>query len=175
MAASAADFTKSQTAIFMPGTALPLRTIAAMTPEYFILDPQSWCATQITPDDVAQLASKGITTIVNNRPDGESHNQPDGAEIAAAASAHGIAYHHIAIEMTGASDQDVERMAHILTHSNGKLLLYCRSGTRSAMLWGMARAKNGANSEQTCAAIEAAGFRSSAARGAIERIAAAAA
>ncbi|MCS6759167.1 MAG: sulfur transferase domain-containing protein, partial [Candidatus Devosia euplotis] len=36
---------------------------------------------QIYPEDVAALKAAGFVTIVNNRPDGESPDQPAGAEI----------------------------------------------------------------------------------------------
>ena len=41
--------------------------------------------------------SKGVRTIVNNRPDGEDPGQLPAAEARQAAEAHGIAYHHIPV------------------------------------------------------------------------------
>ncbi len=54
------------------------------------LTPEISVSPQISPDDVAQLADQGFKSIVSNRPDGESADQPDFAAIEAAAKAHGL-------------------------------------------------------------------------------------
>lgn len=136
------------------------------------LDSGTLCATQIAPEDIADLKARGVTAIVNNRPDREAAGQPDGAEIADAARDAGIAYHEIAITMSGADDDDVKAMADLIATTRGTLLAYCRSGTRSAMLWAMARARLGGDTERILAQVEEAGFRSGPVRGPVERIAA---
>ncbi|HMP62519.1 MAG TPA: sulfur transferase domain-containing protein, partial [Phenylobacterium sp.] len=45
---------------------------------------------QITVEDVAAAADQGFVLIINNRPDGEDPAQAAGAEIEAAARAHGL-------------------------------------------------------------------------------------
>ena len=59
------------------------------------LDAAFLVSPQIQPGDVAAAAAMGVTTIVNNRPDGEEPGQPAGAEIEAAARAAGLAYRPI--------------------------------------------------------------------------------
>ena len=42
-------------------------------------------APQLQPEDMAELARAGFKTVINNRPDGESEDQPSSTELAAAA------------------------------------------------------------------------------------------
>src|SRR6185295_5002112 len=99
---------------------------------------------QIQPEDVAEFAACGVTIIVNNRPDGEEADQPAGAEIEAAARAAGIAYAHIPIETTF-SGEKVAAMGDALAGAKGNVVIFCKSGTRSAYLWALARARQGAD------------------------------
>ena len=53
------------------------------------ISPALWVSPQIEVADVARLAEMGVRSIVNNRPDGESDDQPDSESLARAAAAHG--------------------------------------------------------------------------------------
>ena len=90
------------------------------------------------PGDMAEIAALGVTTIVNNRPDGEEPGQPSGAEIADAAERRGSIYRQMPIA-GGIEAEQVEAMAQSMDDNPGKLLLFCRSGTRSAFLWALAQ------------------------------------
>ena len=100
-------------------------------------------APQISVGDVAEAAQSGIRLIINNRPDDESPDQTPGAEIAAAAAQHGMAYAAIPVTHAGFSQPQVEAMAQALDSADGLVLAYCRSGTRSTNLWALARASQG--------------------------------
>jgi uncharacterized protein (TIGR01244 family) len=113
-------------------------------------------APQIAPADVAAAAAQGFRTIVNNRPDGEAFDQPPGGEIAAACAEAGLAYVAIPIDHTGFALEQVEAMAQALT--GGRVLAYCRSGTRSCNLWALAAAKTGMAADDIIAAAEAGGY-----------------
>jgi uncharacterized protein (TIGR01244 family) len=104
------------------------------------INDQVSVAGQITSADVPALKEAGFTTIINNRPDAESPEQPSGGEIAAAAQAAGLAYHHIPLGREGVSPEMVEKTRAVLEHSNGAVLAYCRSGTRSTTLWALSQA-----------------------------------
>src|SRR3954469_20204732 len=108
------------------------------------LDADTLVAGQIRPEDVAAAAASGVTLIVNNRPDHEEFGQPPGAAIQAAAEAAGLAYRHIPVQ-GGVSGAQIEAMAEALDAAGGKLLAFCRSGTRSTYLWALARARRGAD------------------------------
>jgi uncharacterized protein (TIGR01244 family) len=95
---------------------------------------------QISPDDVAALKAAGFTTIVNNRPDGEAPDQPDGAEIRAAAESAGLVYYDIPLGRDGVSQDMIDATKEALEASSGRVLCYCRSGTRSTTLWALSQA-----------------------------------
>ena len=113
---------------------------------------------QIAAHEVAGLASEGITVLVNNRPDGEEPDQPLASEIEAAAADAGIAYHFVPI-IRGIGPADVESMQQALRQaSGGKLLAFCRSGTRSAYAVALATRQQGASAGEVQSSLEAAGF-----------------
>jgi uncharacterized protein (TIGR01244 family) len=95
---------------------------------------------QISPEDVATLKSLGFVAIVNNRPDGESPDQPAGAEIEAAAKAAGLAYHAIPLGREGVNSDLVDKTKAVIEGSDGPVFCFCRSGTRSTTLWALSQA-----------------------------------
>ncbi|HTU09285.1 MAG TPA: TIGR01244 family sulfur transferase [Allosphingosinicella sp.] len=95
------------------------------------------------PQDMADAAARGVTLAVNNRPDGEAFDQFDGATLEAAARAAGLDYLHIPIE-TEFQGEKVERLLDALNGAEGRALLFCKTGTRAAYLWALARAREGA-------------------------------
>lgn len=110
---------------------------------------------QIQPEDVATLKSLGFVAIVNNRPDGESPDQPDGAEIEAAAKAAGLSYHAIPLGREGVNPDLVASTKAVLEGSNGPVFCYCRSGTRSTTLWALSQAGEAPAEEIISQAAEA--------------------
>ena len=122
------------------------------------LDERVIVSPQIAAEDVAAAKAQGVTLIVNNRPDGEAPDEPQGAEIEAAAKAAGLKYVAIPVGHGGFSAPQVDAMAAALTATKGKTLAYCRSGTRSTLLWGLARAKLGDAPDVLKAKANAAGY-----------------
>lgn len=127
---------------------------------------------QITPEDVEAARALGVTLIINNRPDGEEPSAPQGDEIAAASKAAGIEYIGIPIGHTGFSELQVDAMATALSGAQGKVLAYCRSGTRSTFLWSLAQAKSGADPDAIAGAAMAAGYDISPIRAMMDMLAA---
>ena len=97
-------------------------------------------APQIQPEDVAGLASAGFVAVINNRPEGESPDQPPGSAIEAACRDAGLAYH--AIPIRGAP-VEAQARAQRDAAAGGKTLAYCRSGTRSINTWALGEALAG--------------------------------
>ncbi|HTM79238.1 MAG TPA: TIGR01244 family sulfur transferase [Devosia sp.] len=110
---------------------------------------------QILPADIASLKAAGFTTIINNRPDAESPDQPAGAEIEAAAKAAGLAYYAIPLGREGVSPAMVEETKAALEGSQGPVFAFCRSGTRSTTLWALSQAGEMDASEIISEAAEA--------------------
>lgn len=116
-------------------------------------------APQITIDQVEQAKAQGVTMIVNNRPDDEEPGQVNGAQIEAAARAAGIAYLAVPVAHGGFAPWQLDGMAQALEQAgDGKLLAYCRSGTRSTLLWALTRARAGDNADVLSAQAAAAGY-----------------
>ena len=111
------------------------------------LDDKTHVSGQIRPDEVAGLAEFGITMLVNNRPDGEETDQPLGTEIEEAARAAGIDYRSIPI-IRGIGPADAEAMQQAIKGTDGKMLAFCRSGTRSALAWALAKSDEGMAREE---------------------------
>ena len=103
------------------------------------------------------LADNGVTVIVNNRPDREEPGQPTSAEMEKAAAEAGLDYRHIPVAGGFAPGQG-EAMADAIDAADGKLLAFCKSGTRSAWLWALARSRQGEAAEDLIAKAEAAGY-----------------
>jgi uncharacterized protein (TIGR01244 family) len=122
------------------------------------LDDRVMVSGQLAPHEVAGLAEQGVTMLVNNRPDGEEAGQPLAGDIEAAAEAAGIAYRFVPI-MRGIGPADVESMQEALRDAgDGKLLAFCRSGTRSALAVAIALREEGASSDEVQRRLTEAGF-----------------
>lgn len=127
---------------------------------------------QIGAADVNVAKGLGIRLIINNRPEEESADQAPGHEIEAAARAQGIDYVAIPVTHAGFSQGQVQAMAEALAKADGPVLAYCRSGTRSTLLWALAQASGGADPEAIAAQASAAGYDITPVRAAVDMLAA---
>jgi uncharacterized protein (TIGR01244 family) len=121
------------------------------------LDERVFVAGQVRPEEIAAFKAAGVTTIVNNRPDGEEPGQPSAAEIAVAAEAAGLSYRHIPMA-GGLNAALVREMADALAEAEGPVLAFCRSGTRSTYLWALAESQRGVMGEELMRKAAAAGY-----------------
>tara|TARA_R110002096_G_scaffold280753_6_gene474887 strand:- start:1834 stop:2271 length:438 start_codon:yes stop_codon:yes gene_type:complete len=106
---------------------------------------------QITTADIDEAVADGVELIINNRPDDEEMGQPSNDELAAYASEKGLKWVHIPI-VSGQVTMEAISITSAALKDADKILAYCRSGTRSCNLWGLAAAYAG--SEETAAIIE---------------------
>ena len=120
------------------------------------LDEKVLVSGQIQPDEVAAFVGEGITMLVNNRPDGEEPGQPLGVEIEEAARAVGLDYRSIPI-IRGIGPADAEAMQEAIKSAGGKLLAFCRTGTRSSLAWALAKNDEGMPREEIEARLRSAG------------------
>ena len=94
---------------------------------------------QILPDDVAAIAAAGFRSVVCNRPDGEGADPPAFAAIEAAARAAGLQAACLLVVSGQVKDADAEAFATLFATLPKPVFAYCRSGTRSATLWSLAK------------------------------------
>lgn len=131
------------------------------------------CASpQIGLAEVAEAKAMGFALIVNNRPEDESDDQTPGAEIERAAKAAGLDYCAIPVTHAGFSEGQVKAMAKVLGEANGPVLAYCRSGTRSTLLWALAEASMGADPQALASQAAQAGYDISSIRALVDMLAA---
>jgi uncharacterized protein (TIGR01244 family) len=123
------------------------------------ISEQVWISGQVSPGAMGELAKVGFSVLVNHRPDGEDLSQPTAAAVAEAAKNVGIRTVHAPIR--GLPDADAvtaTRAALEGLEANGKALLFCRSGMRSAAAWAMAERSAGGEPETLRDAAAAAGY-----------------
>lgn len=124
------------------------------------LDSRTLVSGQVAPHEVVTLAQQGVTILVNNRPDGEEPDQPRAAELEEAAAQAGIAYRFVPIQR-GIGPADVQAMREAMgATGDGKMLAFCRSGTRSALACALAHREEGASREEVERRLSDAGFDS---------------
>ena len=93
-------------------------------------------APQLTPETMAEVASMGFKSVINNRPDFEhGPDQPSSAQIEAAALAAGLQYRHLPVAGGYQSPEEIAQMARLLEELPRPLLAFCRSGARSTNLY----------------------------------------
>jgi uncharacterized protein (TIGR01244 family) len=114
----------------MMNSSLPVQAIAA----------DVCVAPQLTPEAMAEAARLGFKSVVNNRPDFEGGpDQPTSATIAAAAQAAGLEYRFLPVAGGYQSPEEAMQMARLLQELPRPVLMFCRSGARSARLYALAQ------------------------------------
>jgi uncharacterized protein (TIGR01244 family) len=96
-------------------------------------------APQLTPEAMAELAKLGFRSVINNRPDLEGGpDQPTHAAIETAALAAGLAYRYLPVAGGYQSPEEIAACSQLLAELPRPLLMFCRSGARSARLFQLA-------------------------------------
>lgn len=107
--------------------------IRAVTADYAV-------SPQIAPSDMAAIKEAGFSTVISNRPDGEVTPDLYNAALAEAAAAAGLTFVENPFGAMGLGLETISRQAEAIAASEGAVLAYCRSGTRSATIWAFAAA-----------------------------------
>lgn len=109
-----------------PSSPLPLRAIAA----------DICVAPQLAPEAMAEAARQGFRSVVNNRPDFEhGPNQPTNAAIEAAAKAAGLEYRFLPVQSAHHTPEQIAAFAKLMRELPRPILVFCRTGARSARLY----------------------------------------
>jgi sulfide:quinone oxidoreductase len=90
---------------------------------------------QVSIEDVAQLKADGIKTLVCNRPDHEDMGQPEVDIIKQAAEKEGLAFYFMPVVSGQISQSQGEQFSRIMNEAPKPIHAFCRSGTRSTILW----------------------------------------
>jgi uncharacterized protein (TIGR01244 family) len=92
-------------------------------------------SSQISIDDLEEIAAAGFKSVICNRPDGEDFGQPSAEAIQNACRQHGLRFYHVPV--TGQVDlpDAIPQQAEIMRKAKGPFFAYCRSGNRSTILW----------------------------------------
>ena len=107
--------------------------IRKITPDYAV-------GPQIEPEDLATLAADGFVAVINNRPDDEVMADLAGAEMQKAAEAAGLRYIPNPVVNGAMTMANVETQKTVLDSAEGPVFAWCRSGTRSSIMWALSQA-----------------------------------
>lgn len=122
------------------------------------IDARVAVAGQLQPADMAEIAAAGYVAVVNNRPDGEAmFGQPRTADLRTAAEAAGLVFLDLPFSGPHATPEQVRAFADLLASRPGKIVAFCKSGMRSALMWGAASIASGQPLEQVLATATRAG------------------
>ncbi len=111
---------------------------------------------QLLPSEMAAVAERGFKVLINNRPDGETGDQPDNASIERAALAVGLEYHYMPFNAASFPGPDPDLYARLTSDASRPVLAFCRTGTRCTNLWVVTRAES--EREQAVAHARGLGF-----------------
>jgi len=127
-------------------------------PKITYITPLFAVAGQLAEQDFAQLAAMGIKSVINNRPDGEEGVLVAADEAAKSAKRAGLNYRYAPVTNHEVMETaEVDRFEEALRALPGPILAYCRTGTRSSILWAQVAARYN-SAEDTLRALEDAGF-----------------
>lgn len=138
------------------------------------IDDKLLIAGQLQTSDFHLAAEKGVTAIINNRPDGEEPNQLDSHFAKALAEQLGMAYHYLPMHNGQPLPPTlVEDFAKLVGEADGLVLAHCRSGTRTSFLWAMGKVAEGSLTvDEAISAAGAAGINLAGSRPVLEQAAA---
>lgn len=115
-----------------------------------------WASPQLAPEALVDLAAAGIRQIISNRPDGEDPGQPTAAEMETAARTAGLSF--VWIPVSGMPEPSQTEAVSGALVDGLPTVMFCRSGTRSAMVWAMAERTRGTDADDLRAAAASAGY-----------------
>lgn len=134
--------------------------LSEATPELIELSSQIFLTSQLNPKAIPYLRSRGIKTIVDIRPDGETADQPTAAEVKKAANFAELDFYYIPVPHDTIPESAVQDLTATLSDAKSPTLLYCRTGRRAVRLLALAEASriNGPSNESIFEMVHSAGF-----------------
>ena len=92
---------------------------------------------QITEEDIEQVKKAGFKTIFCNRPDNEEQKQVTVISIQDKAIESGLNFIHQPVIGGQISQNDIDQFSDYYDAAEKPIFAYCRTGTRSSMLWAL--------------------------------------
>ncbi|MDB4837469.1 TIGR01244 family sulfur transferase [Marinomonas sp.] len=121
------------------------------------LDNEYFVAPQVLEKELRELKAQGFEQIINNRPDGESEEQPFGESIRLQAEALGLGYINNPVDLSKLFKEQVDTQKEALL-TGKKTLAFCRTGTRSSVLWVLLENDKGNDYEELVSMVSGKGF-----------------
>ncbi len=119
------------------------------------LSDNLYISPQVAPGDAAEAAKLGIRSVICNRPDGEEAGQASAEQAAAWFADAGIpGFHHQPVAAPQITAEDARCFAEQLEAAEGPVLAYCRTGTRSSLLWAIGQVQAGRNASEVIAEVQ---------------------
>ncbi|MGR3466047.1 TIGR01244 family sulfur transferase [Limimaricola sp.] len=101
------------------------------------ISPDYAVSPQIEPEDIPAIAEAGFATVLCNRPDDEVPAELQAETLRIAAEAAGLRFAINPVTHQGLNRETVDRQMQVLDSSDGPVLAYCASGTRSSIVWSL--------------------------------------
>jgi uncharacterized protein (TIGR01244 family) len=112
-----------------------MEKIVFITPNFAVMG-------QPAMEDFFRIAKLGFKAVINNRPDAEEEGQLASQTAAVHAGMLGLGYSHIPAGKLDLFSDEVVDAAEAAIAAGGPVLAYCKSGTRSAIIWAAASARS---------------------------------
>lgn len=106
------------------------------------LTDQLSVSSQVAVENISKLADLGFKSVICNRPDKESDDQPVMLEIENAVKSAGLSWQHQPVISGKINDQDVEDFSKLIESLPKPIFAFCRTGTRCSILWALSQANN---------------------------------
>lgn len=103
------------------------------------LNEHVYIADQINVCDISTLRDLGIRSIINNRPDNESENQPLSKDICQSATAMELDYQYLPVISNIYPPKAIAELIIMLEAMEEPIVMFCRTGNRSANLWALSQ------------------------------------
>lgn len=117
-----------------------------------------YIAPQLSDADVQDAAALGIRSVICNRPDGEAEGQPSFEEMCNWFAAEGITHMvHQPVQAPSVGRAEAVQFEKLRQEAPTPVLAYCRTGTRSSLLWALYQVQNGMAVADAMAAAARAG------------------
>lgn len=127
-------------------------------PEFKPLDAKLSATAQVSEEDVKTAAQEGYTVLISNRPDGEEDGQPAADTVRKWARENGLDFRHIPVSGSDITMEKISGYHDAFEGADGKALAFCKTGKRSAALWALSRAREGADADTLIKTASGAGY-----------------